>query len=104
MVRAWSAGMSNPAIISTFRLDKYEVTVESLSTAGTTGLSARNLRNCRQVALAFRTLDPRDLAVRSLTDPRALKIWQAAAKSSAPSRYLTYRGEIPRGSAACSPS
>jgi hypothetical protein len=26
---------------------------ESLRAAGTTGLSARNLRNCRQVALAF---------------------------------------------------
>jgi len=53
-------------------------------TAGTTGLSARNLRNCRQVALAFPTLDPRDLAVRSLSDPGALEIWQAPAKSSAP--------------------
>jgi len=57
---------------------------ESLSTAGTTGLSARNLRHCRQVALAFPTLDPRDLAVRSLADPGALEIWQAPAKSSAP--------------------
>lgn len=57
---------------------------ESLSTAGTTGLSARNLRNCRQVALAFPTLDPRDLAVRSLAHPGALEIWQAPAKSSAP--------------------
>jgi predicted nuclease of restriction endonuclease-like (RecB) superfamily len=56
---------------------------ESLTAAGTTGLSARNLRNCRQVALAFPTLDPRDLAVRSLAHPEALEIWQAPAKSLA---------------------
>jgi hypothetical protein len=58
---------------------------ESLRAAGTTGLSARNLRNCRQVALAFPTLDPRDLAGHSLAQPGALEIWQAPARSLEPS-------------------
>lgn len=56
---------------------------ESLRAAGTTGLSARNLRNCRQVALAFPTLAPRELAERLLAHPGALEIWQAPAKSLA---------------------
>ena len=55
---------------------------ESLSAAGTTGLSARNLRNCRQVALAFPTLDPRDLAMRSLAHPGALEILAGACQIS----------------------
>ena len=52
---------------------------EALKVQGHQGLSSRNLRNFRQVALAYRTLDVEGL-VRSLM-PEGTTIWQAPAKS-----------------------
>lgn len=57
---------------------------DALDQAGAKGLSARSLRNCRQVALAYPGLDPAPVARRALGLGTPERIWQAPAKSSAP--------------------
>ncbi len=57
---------------------------DALNQAGAKGLSARSLRNCRQVALAYPGLDPAPVAKQALGLGTPERIWQAPAKSSAP--------------------